>query len=166
MSTPIPSPFDIIEPPPGPIVPSPMAWILTALFFAAMLALSRLLYRRMKTPPLHTLVATLLDEFKRAASQSHTSLAVERIARLTKRILSVLIADDVDSLSSSEIRSLAISLSRSSDERQRSSAAILELLAQVEELAYAPQDSTPEIQSLISQLERSLEEHVRRHGTR
>lgn len=166
MSTPIPTPFDIVDPPAGPIVPSMTVWILTALALAALLLLRWLMLRRPGNPPVAKLIAALLDEVKRATAQSQTHHLVERSARLTRRIVSTYLPQAIDSLSQREMRSLAASLGASSDERNRSTAAILELLAEIEELAYAPHDHAPEIRPRLAQLGELLDTHVRRHRPR
>jgi hypothetical protein len=163
MNTPIPTPFDIVDPPAGPIVPTLMWWLLTSLFILCLLLARWIAHRKATPPSVAILVSALLDELKRTTKLPQEGLVIERTIRLAKRIVSPYVDQEVDSLSSSEMRALAESLRASSEERDQSSGSILQLLAAIDEIAYAPRDGSTEISTLIPQLENSLEQHVRRH---
>jgi mannitol-1-phosphate/altronate dehydrogenase len=163
MNTAIPTPFDIVDPPSGPIVPSLTAWLLTALAVLGFLLASRIIQRKGRAPSMAALVVNLLEELRRAVTAPLTTTSTERIARLAKRIISPYLTQEIDSLSSSEMRELAKSLQATPRESDQSAAAILELLAKVEESAYAPTSDFAAGSNLISQLEGSLQQHVRRH---
>ncbi len=163
MNTPIPTPFDIVDPPSGPIIPSLSVWLLTLFAVLAFLLTNWIIQRKRRAPSVGALVVVLLEELRRTATTPLTTASTERIARLAKRIISPHVAHEIDSLSSSEMRELASSLRATPRESDQSAASILELLAKVEDSAYSPfPDGTTSL-SLISQLAGSLEQHVRRY---
>jgi hypothetical protein len=159
----IPTPYDIVAPPPGPIIPSVSAWGALALLLLVVFTVRWFAARRHKSPSLQGLVADLLDELRRLSSNPESGTSLERITRLTRRILSMYIPQGTDSLSSTELRSLAATLSQSSMEQARSSASIVDLLASLEDLAYAPQQSPASQRELISQIEQLIDQLVRRY---
>lgn len=112
------------------------------------------------------IVTSLADELRRASSNVESSTSVERITRLTRRIISMYIPQETDSLSSHELRTLATSLSGSSLEQSRSLGSILNLLASLEDIAYAPLGLQTQQQEHVLQIQQSIDQLVRRHPLR
>ncbi len=164
MNPPIPTPFDIIPPPPGPWVPSPNAWLV----LVALLVVAGWLIRRMgriHRPVSQQIVAQLLKDLNRTASQEQVHL--ERLCRVAKRLLAFYIPEDLTGLSSPEMRHAADCLSKG-DDSAHSAAAIIRLLADIEDREYAPRQNTTDgtIRSEVDKLTSLFVAHVRRHKPR
>jgi hypothetical protein len=165
MNTPIPTPFDIIDPGPGALVPTGVTWI--ALAACAIIVLLYTAYRR-RTPSAHSIHATLralIDELRVAAAQSNSEQGLERVTRLARRVLTPYTSGELATMSCSELRSMSASLGRSSDEAAISLSPLLGQLAELEEQAYAPQTSEAshvKLRELCTDLISGLEAHVRR----
>jgi len=131
MPTPIPTPYDIIPPPPGPWIPSALTWSILAAFFLA--ALSWILFRSRTTRiSLDSIVTVLSEELTRELAKEPIEL--ERISRLARRIASHQLGTDITGLTPSELHERANSYLN-----QRSSiTALIHAIAKIEELAYAP----------------------------
>jgi hypothetical protein len=165
MNTPIPTPFDIINPGPGAIVPTSLAWILlTASTLSVLLYIN---YRR-RTPSANSIQATLnalLDELRIAAAQPINQQSLERTTRLVRRIITPYLSEDIATMSCSELKSLAASLHCNMEDQGTSLSTLLIQLAEIEEQAYAPQTNetgSAKIRELHSELIGGLESHVRR----
>lgn len=161
MNTPIPTPFDIIPPPPGPWVPTGYAW----LFLIALLLLAWWLIRRSgrrRSLATQQIVRSLETELSHAASQ--TPLPLERLCRLTKRLIGFYIPHDLSGLTSPETRVVAQAL-RKGDDRSRSAAEIVDLLATIEDQEYAPRERSQEslLNSEIQHLLTAITAHTRRY---
>lgn len=169
MDTPIPTPFDIINPGPGALVPTGLAW--AALAACALGVIAYISYRR-RIPGAHSMQSTLLvllDQLRSAASKSSVDCgdqhSFERVSRLVRRVLTPYMSVEVATMSCSELRSVAATLLISSDEAETSLAPILSQLAELEEQAYAPQ-AGPEDRARLIELQgllvSGIETHVRR----
>jgi len=162
MKTPIPTPFDIIPPPPGPWVPSSQAWL--ALLCALLVAwlLIRRVGKRGRSPAVDRIVRNLDAELTHAASQEPVQL--ERLCRLAKRLIAFYIPHDLTGLTSPETRLIADSLLKG-DERARSCAEIVRLLAEIEDHEYEPRRESGDatIRSETEKLAELFSRHIRRH---
>lgn len=162
MKSPIPTPFDIIAPPPGPWVPSPLAWIvlLCALIIACWLI--RGIGKNRRAPAVEQVLRNLEAELTHTASQEPVQL--ERLCRLAKRLIGFYIPHDLTGLSSAETRLIADALFKG-DERDRSAAEIVQLLASVEDREYEPRQESGEttIRSEAQKLSVLFSSHLRRH---
>ncbi|MEY4701780.1 MAG: hypothetical protein RL326_1967 [Pseudomonadota bacterium] len=162
MQTPIPTPFDIISPPPAPWVPTTYAWLV--LLSALVLAYwwIRRLGRKRRAPAVEQIIRGLESELTHATTQD--PLRLERVCRLAKRLIAFYIPQDLTGLTSPETRMVAEAL-RKGDDRSRSAAQIVELLAAIEDREYAPKDSSPESALLtdVNNLTAALATHTRRY---
>ena len=167
MDTPIPTPFDIIDPNPGALVPTSLTWILL-LVIALLGALITLLRSRKPGPAkIHRTLQRLLVEIRQAADTYSRPSDLDRIIRLAKRIISPYLDADAASLTATELRQVSHSFKTKHDESKDVIAAGLAALADLEDLAYAPNDTAPQsirakelVVALISRLE-SLVKGVR-----
>jgi hypothetical protein len=165
MTTPIPTPFDIIDPGPGALVPSGLAWlalVAVSLLICAAIAIKR---RIPKAKSINARLQKLLDELRAGATGVTAPQDIERLARLVRRIVSPYMSVEVSGMSSGDLRLAAATLHTKPEERDRSLSEALLLLATIEELAYAPRDSISDARVLSGILEKlvtSLESHVRR----
>ncbi|MFO0415885.1 MAG: DUF4381 family protein [Pseudomonadota bacterium] len=163
----IPTPFDIIDPAPDALVPSAVAWLILVLL-AALAYLAILLFnKRPARRSARYLVGRTLEELKSAADSNQSSLNSERIARLSRRILTTYLKRDIGALSPSELENLATELRQSekSNEMLQSASIILELIGQLEDATYAPASDTStdtEQPRLIQRIITALETHIRR----
>jgi hypothetical protein len=162
MKTAIPTPFDIIPPPPGPWVPTTYSWI--ALMCALVLSswLIRRIGRRRRTPAVEQIVRGLESELTHAATQDPVRL--ERVCRLAKRLIAFYIPQDLTGLTSPETRMVAEAL-RKGDDRSRSAAHIVDLLATIEDQEYAPKETSPQsaLHADVNQLTAAITAHTRRY---
>jgi len=162
MKTAIPTPFDIIPPPPGPWVPSSQAWL--ALLCALLVAwlLIRRVGKRGRSPAVDRIIRNLEAELTHTASQEPAQL--ERLCRLAKRLIAFYIPHDLTGLTSPETRLIADSLFKG-DDRARSSAEIVRLLAEIEDREYEPRLESGEstIRSETEKLAALFSAHIRRH---
>jgi hypothetical protein len=165
MTTPIPTPFDIIDPPPGAFIPSGTMWLVLGLVGVAAFLVAKLAARRGKAHSVGSLLDSLLTELGQVRSQASSPHDLERAARLVRRIISPYLSCDTAGLSSDEMRSLAGTLREQKDEVTSSVAQILPLLAELEDYAYAPAfDQTSDTaRTALNTLFERLETHVRRH---
>lgn len=163
MTTPIPTPFDIIDPPPGPFIPSLHTWLWLAIATALGATLAWWLSNRQKRRSTASAVQELVAELRRINSTAMPSAGAERITRIAKRILAAFMTADPAGLSPVELRVLASSMGAAPDECTRSASSILALVAEVEELTYSPNCSDPVCQPIIHNLVSDLENHVRRY---
>lgn len=163
MNAAIPTPFDILDPPAGPLTPPTLAWLI--LFFVTLLAALVAVRRNRRTSvgSIHKLMGALLDEVKRAEAGELSGASLQRVVRLAKRIIAPHASSDPSGLSPAEIRDLAISMSRSVNELERSASNILERIAHIDELTYAPANSSSARRELVTRLITDLESHLRRH---
>jgi hypothetical protein len=165
MNTPIPTPFDIIDPGPGALVPTGLAWI--ALLAGALGVLLYIVYRR-RIPGANSIHATLrglLDELRAAAAQPGSVQNLERVIRLARRILTPYTSEELATMSCSELRSMSATLSTGADAAAASLSTLLGQLAELEEQAYAPQTNLADrarLSELHTNLVGGLEDHVRR----
>lgn len=169
MNTPIPTPFDIIDPRPGALVPTGLAWI--ALAACSLGVLGYISFRR-RTPGAHSMQATLrvlIDELRAAAAQCSDTGEMghnfELVTRLIRRVLTPYVSKELATMSCSELRSASSTLLQSSNKADVSLAPLLSQLATLEEHSYAPQTSSKELaglQQLQSKLIDEIESHVRR----
>lgn len=164
-SEPIPTPYDIIDPSPGAVIPTGIAWVILLLVAVLLSALITWVRRTPRAYSLHATIRGLLDELRALSGSSGKREELERISRLARRIVAPYCSADTGAMSCSELRALAASLASSQQESDRSLSQLLDLIAGVEERAYAPlaEPSTPNrdlgaIETLIS----SLEVHIRR----
>ena len=163
MATPIPTPFDIIDPPPGPFIPSLHMWLWLAIATALGATLAWWFSNRQKRGSTASAVQELVAELKRITSTAMPTAGAERITRIAKRILAAYMPADPAGLSPVELRVLASSMSRAPDESTRSASSILALVAEVEELTYSPNFSDVVYQPIARNLVSDLENHVRRY---
>jgi hypothetical protein len=167
MPSAIPTPFDIIDPAPDALVPSAVAW-LSLLSLAALVYLAiALLNRRASPRSAKKLVLSTLAELQSAAQSSNGSANCERIARLSRRVLSTYLKRDIGALSPNELSALAKQLCESdqSNEIDASASIILELISQLEDSTYAPDQpasSATQLILLAQKVVTALETHVRR----
>ena len=172
------TPFDIIEPPPGALIPSFAAWIaLTALVIGGY-TLSKIISKKRRASPLGKTLSALLDEAKKIAARADSPAEIERLARLLRRIVSQLVMKDVSALTPIEIKQLAISLKNSADSKSQptdehlqkiaSNSSILNILSELEEHAYSPltkSESSAITRTIITRLIDVLESHLRRFAS-
>jgi hypothetical protein len=171
MESPIPTPFDIIEPSSGALTPTPLAWVLLLLVAGCgALLISALIGRSRSANKLSYTLKRLFNELCDAAklitadSTSYPSATIERVTRITRRILAPLTLADTGGMSCSELRELSreLTAARSDPKSAELTEAIsnaLDLLAILEELTYAPHDKA----SLdnLAELINSLMQHLR-----
>jgi hypothetical protein len=162
METAIPTPFDIIPPPPGAWVPSGLTWglLLVLIALAAIAALR--LRRRFKAPPLQSLLELLFRDLSQALN--HRPIQLERASRLARRIISQYLPQDLAGLSSTELRACASHLPVETDAKAASTAEIVRLIAELEDQAYAPNSdiSGAPVAQLGKDLQEAIERHMRR----
>lgn len=165
METAIPTPFDIIPPPPGAWIPSPLTWGLFILLTVVGAVVALRLRRRLAAPALNSLLALLFQDLTQTLN--HNPIQLDRASRLARRILSQYLPDDLTGLSSSELRACASNLPSETDARAASTAGIVRLIADLEDQAYAPGlTSTGEpIAQLAKDLASAIEAHMRRFPT-
>ena len=141
MNTPIPTPFDIIDPGPGAVVPTSLTWIIL-LALGVLGALITLLRSRQPGPAkIYRTLDKLLVEIHQAANTSSHANDLDRIIRLAKRIISPYLDVDAVSLTSTELRQLSQSFKTKHEESTGAIAAGLTALADLEDLAYAPNEN-------------------------
>jgi hypothetical protein len=165
MTTPIPTPFDIIDPPPGAFIPSGTMWVVLVLAGIAAFLLARFGGGRGRSHSISSLLNVLLAELNQIRTQVTNQHDLERAARIGRRILSPYLPCDTAGLSSAEMRSLASTLCEQKDDLASSVAEILPLLAAIEDYAYAPsfEQTISTAQATLNSLFDRLEAHVRRH---
>ena len=150
----LPTPFDITPIPYVAWEPNAESWVIVAATFAVILAflLARSLFWRGAR---ERAVRQLLRELARSQA-SGPGAACERYSRLARRILSFLVGIDLSGCSADELRRLA---SASGDQRESE---VLELLARIEDCAYAPVGSvqSSEVSSLSSRVTAILTEYA------
>lgn len=154
MPTPIPTPYDIIPPPPGTWIPSALTWSLLTVCFLASLAWI-LIRARAARNSLDSIITGLSEELARELVKQPIEL--ERISRLARRIASYQLGVDITGLTAAELRERTSSHSN----QKGSTPALMRALAVVEDLAYAPMSSSEENQlaQAISDLANSLSIH-------
>jgi len=162
MRTPIPTPFDIIEPPPGPLIPSGTTWLALVLITVLGVAATRWFNRASKAKTMDDVLQNLVEELHRRASSAASHSDLERITRLAKRIVAAYTPTDPAGLSPVELRSTAAVLRASMNDTDRSTAVIVELIADIEELTYAPSTDDVHHHTLVSNLVTNLSNQVRR----
>lgn len=165
MDTPIPTPFDIIDPAPGAVVPTGMAWLILLVLVGLALAAIAVYRRTPRGRSVHRTLHALLDEVRRLCSQPSAQRNTQRITRLTRRLASAYCGIDTGALSCAELRALAQEIGSRTDESAHSLSSIVALLAHLEEQAYAPHHATaPQASSddTLVTLVQTLETHVRR----
>lgn len=166
MNTAIPTPFDIIDPGPGVLLPTGLAWLALVSFAILSLTVFTLLRRTPRPHSIRKTLRMLLDELNVATAHVTHQKDIERVTRIARRILSPYTSLDVGSMTSSELRGFAASLGQSTDEATRAVSPLLLLLAEVEERAYAPlhnmsgDDNT--LHDILQRLRSALEDHVTR----
>jgi hypothetical protein len=162
MKTPIPTPFDIIPPPPGPWVPTSYAWLALACLLLLCWVLIRRIGQRRGSPAAEQIVRALETELSHATNQ--TPLPLERVCRLTKRLIAFYIPQDLSGLTSPETRIVAQTL-RKGDDRSRSAAEIVDLLATIEDQEYAPRKSSQDsaLYDDVKNLTAAITAHARRY---
>jgi hypothetical protein len=166
METPIPTPFDIIDPGPGQLVPTSFAWLL--LFTLAALAGLILALRSRRPAPknIYRTLTRLVHELKKAADSGDKTADLDRIIRLARRIVSPYLEDDATSLTSDELRIKSQTIRAKKLESLDSLAGALSTLADLEEFAYAPKgrrNGGDKLDDLVKLLVDTLEQHVRRY---
>lgn len=162
--TPVPTPYDIVPPPGGPLTPGPAAWL--ALIICGALAWCYL-YLRYKGPRARSvkhMLHVLCSELQMAISNS-ASPDLDRVSRIARRIVSQFISGDVTGLSAAEMQRLAHSLKGKTDDASQSISRVLSLLSIIEEHSYAPQkhQSDPTLRQALTDLFSTVENHVRRY---
>jgi hypothetical protein len=165
MNTPIPTPFDIIEPGPGALVPTGLAWLALLLCAGVVLGAIAIMRRVPRAPSVNTTIRNLVDQLRRTRLEAHDQSEIERATRLARLIISPFLTSTVDTMSCAEIRSLADTLKDRSYDSDRSLAAILSLLAELEELSYAPLNSArdPDLSAaILDRLTSAIESHLGR----
>jgi hypothetical protein len=162
MATPIPTPFDIIDPPPGPLIPSLTMWLMLVGLLVVARTVLWLFQRAKKPTPLGQHVRSLLHNLSTTANKAETPEQLQRVARLAKRILSAYLPFDPSSLSPSDLRDKAGSLTKSLDPLEQSTGSLLHLLADIEDLTYAPHTATELIRQRATQLLEATQTHVGR----
>ena len=165
MNTTIPTPFDIINPGPGALLPTGLAWLVLLGCMGIALIIFALLQRRPKPLAIRKTVRRLLDELNAATAHISSQQDIERIMRIARRIVSFYTTIEISSMSCTEIRSFATSLSDHTDDAVRSLSPLLLLLSDVEERAYAPfnnLEDDPTLHGILQKLRSGLEEHVTR----
>jgi hypothetical protein len=167
METPIPTPFDIIPPPPGAWVPSPLSWGITLLLAILGGWWCSRLRRQQPAPPIQRMLQSLLADLQSTLQTSPPQL--ERASRIARRIVSQYSAinpkgGDLTGLSSSELRELALTLPTTTDAQAASHAELLTLIADLEDGAYAPHNAElpTTLATLGERLRLALETHLRR----
>jgi hypothetical protein len=165
MTTPIPTPFDIIDPDLGPLLPTGLAWLLL-LACAGIGLLCVALLRR--TPRPHSLRATLrslLNELRAAANNVSCRQDIERVARIARRLISLYTSAEVASMSCSELLTFAKTLKQHSEDNSRALSPLILLLSDLEERAYAPISDSQDLSGLhetLRKLVSGIEEHITR----
>lgn len=165
MTTPIPTPFDIIDPSPGALVPTAIAWLsLVAVSFVvcAVIAMRR---RIPRAKSINARLQRLVDELRSIATNASTPQELERLARLSRRIISPYMTSEVSGMSPGDLRAAAASLRKKADDKDQSLSEAILLLSAIEEQAYAPRElisNTATLSGSIEKLVSSLENHVRR----
>lgn len=165
MTTPIPTPADIIDPQPGALEPTSTAWLFLAVLTILFWFYLRFIQRKPSPQPLHSTLQALVNQLRLETSQPHTSPQAERVVKLARCIVSPYTEHDTSSMTSDELRSLAQSLEQSTHDNFRSLAQILPLIADIEEQAYAPKTCVTQegdTRSSMITLATLLEEHTRR----
>lgn len=162
METPIPTPFDIIPPPPGAWVPSPLTWSLVLLLAIIGGWWGSRLRRKQPAPPIQRMLQSLLADLKSTLTTSPPQ--VERASRIARRIVSQYASVDITGLSSSELREQASTLPITTDAQSASNAELLTLIADLEDGAYAPRSGEfpATLTALGERLLLALETHLRR----
>lgn len=165
METPIPTPFDIISPGPGPLVPTSLAWVLLLAFGLLGAGIALVRSRRPGPAKIYRALQRLLHEIKQVANKCSSTSDLERIIRLSKRILSPYLDGDAASLTSTELKALSQSYKSRHQVSSDAIAASLAALADLEDLTYAPNDYSQLISrekeltaSLVSRLESLIRE--------
>lgn len=165
MTTPIPTPFDIIDPSPGALVPTVTAWfslLVVSLIVCAVIAMRR---RIPRAKSINARLQKLVDELRSVAAHTSTPQELERLARLSRRIISPYVTSEVSGMSPGDLRAAAATLGKSRDDNDRSLSEIIFLLAAIEEQTYAPGESISNASALSGSVEAlvtRLENHVRR----
>jgi hypothetical protein len=165
MNTTIPTPFDIIDPGPGALLPTGLAWLVLLACMALALIVFALLQRRPRSLGIRRTVRRLLDELNTATAHVSSQQDIERVTRIARRIASLYSTIEVGPMSPTEIRLFADSLSQHADHATRALSPVLLLLSDLEERAYAPCNSLAEDHTLhetLQKLRSNLEEHVTR----
>jgi hypothetical protein len=166
MNSPIPTPYDIIPPPPGPITPPLTVWaLLVGLTILAGLLL-RYVSRRAQAQSMPKLLGTLTRELSNAGTHSESRASLERVARLSRRIVAPYLSRDATSLSASELRLLASATSNSHTDQDRALSEALSLVADLEDSLYAPATNPTDSEKqriLVQQLISRLESFTRSH---
>jgi len=161
---PIPTPFDIIPPASGPLIPSTVAWILLAVLGAGGAWLASRARNQGTGNSLRAVLESLAKDLDHAARELSTG-EVERVTRVARRIISHYVPNDLSGFTSAEIRTLAHERAENADEMFLSTSAILHIIADLEELAYAPKRNAiaREASELATRLSRMINLHLRRH---
>jgi len=165
MPTLLPTPFDIIEPGPGQLIPSEYAWL--ALLVMTLLGAALIVFmRRTRSPQkITSTLQVLVDELRIIGAGAQSRPDIERVSRLGRRIISPYFVEDVTSMSCSELQSHAVKIRNRANEESVSLAEAILLLAKIEEIAYAPDtslDGNTELRTLTDSLVAGLESHIRR----
>jgi glutamyl/glutaminyl-tRNA synthetase len=114
-------------------------------------------------------VNKLLEELRKESLRHIPQISIERGARLSKRIISAYSSSETTGLSSEELRNLAAQLERSEKEQERSLAATIRKLAILEDLSYAPSQSSNDTQDtrrLLAEICSELKNYTRRFQPR
>jgi hypothetical protein len=104
METPLPTPFDIIDPGPGQLVPTGLAWIFLFAVAALVGLIIALRSRRPVPKNIYKTLTRLVHELKQAADSGNKTSDLDLIIRLARRIVSPYLEDDATSLTSDELR--------------------------------------------------------------
>jgi hypothetical protein len=165
MNTPIPTPFDIIEPGPGALVPTWLAWLVLVIGAAAFLAAIALKRRAPRPPSVNATLRNLIDQLRRAKLDDRDQRNIEQATRLARLVISPFTRTSISTMSCYEIKSLADALQNSSDDSERSLAEALALLGELEERSYAPITSDGDLalsRAILDKLTSAIESHVGR----
>jgi hypothetical protein len=165
MNTTIPTPFDIIDPGPGAVLPTGLAWLVLLACMTLALVVFALLQRRPRPLPIRKTVRRLLDDLNAATAHVSSQQDIERITRIARRVASLYTTIEVGPMSPTEIRLFAASLSQHKDDAARALSPLLLLLSDLEERAYAPYNSfrdDPTLHDALQKLRSNLEEYVTR----
>jgi hypothetical protein len=166
MNFPISTPYDIIPPPPGPLTPSLTVWIILAAITAIAAYLLRHLARRARAQSMPKLLRELTLELSNIASHTESRTSLERIARLSRRIIAPYLSRDTASLSAVELRSLASAVSKSTSDKDRTLSDVLSVIADLEESLYAPATNSTDLEDQHARIQRLtslLESFIRSH---
>lgn len=155
MNEPIPTPYDIVPIPHIPWEPGTSVWGIAAGVFAAVVLLIFLARFFSRGNAKVRALRPLLSELSKL-STPRTSVACERFTRLARRILSFLVGLDLSGYSADELRKLAAATSDGSE------AEVLVLIAQLEDLTYAPDGVRDEagLPSLAREVVHALNRYV------